>query len=264
MVRDHMNHCRYCGQPEKLIKAHVIPEAFFRELDDGTGAPLLVSGSPGEFQKRVPIGVYDQTMLCAECEANFAATDSYAAGVFLNDFDSHFQPVAYAGEVIALLSSTADRMRLLHFLVSVLWRASVSTHRFYSRVKLGPLENLALNAIEDRPSNVPREFDAIISFWKTSPRDTVTAPFLDPTKERWDGISGFRVYLGRCVAYIKTDKRPFPVGLKPFFLCEGDQVVLLGRSFERSKDFQAMQTTAQRSHSNLEDIRKTSKVSSDP
>ena len=259
-----MTHCKFCGQERKLIKAHVIPEAFFRDLDDGSGAPLLVSGTPGEFQKRAPTGVYDRTILCADCESIFGAPDSYAAEIFLNKFDTYFQPVEFAGELIALLSPTADQMRILHFLVTVLWRASVSTHKFYSRVKLGPYESLGLSAAKAAPASVPCEFDAIFSFWKESRYDTITAPLLDPTPERWDGVRGYRLYLGKCVAYIKVDQRPFPAGLKASSLREGDQLVLLGRSFERSKDFQAMRRTALRSQSNLESARRRTDARVEP
>jgi hypothetical protein len=59
-----MECCRLCRQPKKLIQAHVIPEAFFREMRVGDGAPPLLVKT-GEYPRRSPIGVYDQTILCA-------------------------------------------------------------------------------------------------------------------------------------------------------------------------------------------------------
>ena len=46
--------CRLCGETRALLKAHVIPEAFFRELRDGSTAPLLVTSSPNGFPKKAP------------------------------------------------------------------------------------------------------------------------------------------------------------------------------------------------------------------
>ena len=67
-----MNTCKSCGQARKLVKAHAIPEAFFRELNNDGMAPIVITNRPGEFSKRAPIGIYDKTILCSDCESLFA------------------------------------------------------------------------------------------------------------------------------------------------------------------------------------------------
>jgi hypothetical protein len=52
--------CKLCGVDKKLVKAHIIPEAFFKPLRSGKNAPLLIR--PGDYVKRAPIGVYDKTI----------------------------------------------------------------------------------------------------------------------------------------------------------------------------------------------------------
>lgn len=60
-----MSTCRLCGRSRKLIKAHAIPEAFFRAARGGEPeSPLLVSA--GDFPRRATIGIYGQGILCSE------------------------------------------------------------------------------------------------------------------------------------------------------------------------------------------------------
>ena len=85
--------CRLCFSAKKLVKAHVIPEAFFRVLRNGSESPLIVSGSAKFYPKRSPIGVYDQYILCEECEKKFGVVDDYGIKVFLAQREQLFQPV---------------------------------------------------------------------------------------------------------------------------------------------------------------------------
>ncbi len=70
--------CQYCGETGKLIKAHVIPAAFFRRLRDGQDPPRLLTNKEKEYPKRMPIGVYDSNILCEACESRFGDWDDYA------------------------------------------------------------------------------------------------------------------------------------------------------------------------------------------
>lgn len=158
-----MNHCRLCGANAVFVKSHIIPEAFFRELRSDGEVPLLVAGKMGQLPKKAPIGVYDPRILCALCEAKFSSVDSYGIAVLLSKFDQYFKPLQLDDRAIAFQGAEVDTTRLLRFLVSILWRGSVSTQPFYSTVVLGPLEKLAKDAIFG--ATVPQTFDAVLSRW---------------------------------------------------------------------------------------------------
>ena len=72
-----MAQCRLCAEDRKLVKAHVIPEAFFRVLRAGGETPILISNVANTYPKRSPIGVYDQNILCEDCETMFSQVDDY-------------------------------------------------------------------------------------------------------------------------------------------------------------------------------------------
>ena len=252
--------CRLCNLQLKFAKSHVIPEAFWRELRDGKDVPLLVSSAEGSFPQRNPIGVYDQTILCEVCETTFNAMDDYGIKTLLKRREMLFKPVLHEGEPVAWKSEEVDQHRLLVFLVGTLWRASVSTHGFYQKVDLGPLEPLARQVVMKQEAAVPGVFGAVLSQWRANDEHrTLTKGLMDPFKEKWGETTAYRFYFGEVVAYIKADKRPFPEELKKYSLGEDKSLTLIERDFAKSKDFDALRHTAIQSLLNHEAFKKTKK-----
>lgn len=238
-----MRQCRLCGTNAKLVKSHIIPEAFFRELRSEGEIPLLVTGREGHFPKKAPIGVYDSELLCSACEALFSSGDSYGIDVLLSQFDRYFNPLHLAERTLAFQGDDVDNIRLLRFLISVLWRASVSTQRFYGAVKLGPHEELAKNSMFE--SATPSTFNAVLSRWDDAEDEShPTTGMMNPHKERWDGVNAYRLYFGKVVAYVKVDKRNFSETFEPLSLQAGSPCRIVNRQLSTSKDLKAMRKTA--------------------
>jgi hypothetical protein len=247
-----MRSCTLCGLARKLIKAHAIPEAFFRELRVDSNIPPLVSGEQGQFPKKAPIGVYDEGILCEVCEPTLGQIDDYGINVFLKDFGTYFKPISRGGQTAGFESATADSSRLLQFLVSVLWRASISTHSFYSKVDLGPHEPLARLAVNTPGFKLSEVFDAVLSRWKDEGESVPTTAILDPRREKWFGVNAYRLYLGETVAYVKVDAQPFPERMKAISLRSAPPVLVVARMMADSKDLRAMMRTVHRSHENTQ------------
>lgn len=244
-------YCKYCGKSGNFVKAHSIPEAFFRELRDGTTNPLLITASPNLHPKRAPIGVYDEGMLCEECEPLFAVLDDYGIQVLLKDFAELFTPVSLATGIVASQSVTIDQQALLRFLVAILWRASVSNHSFYARVKLGPFENLAKSVVQKIDDPIPSAFGAVLSFWAADNEYRHAAyPLMDPFPERWDGINAYRIYFGKIIAYVRVDNRQFRNPLADAALLAKPVTTIVGRNISNSSDLAAMTFTAVESFKN--------------
>mgnify|MGYP001571272806 FL=1 len=244
--------CRLCGNAGKFVKAHIIPEAFFRVLREGGATPLLVTGTPNQFPKRSPIGVYDEGILCDACEPKFDRFDHYGVETLLVRLDELFQPISHQGEIIAYQSAGVDQKLLMQFLLATMWRASVSTHLFYRRVNLGPFEAIARRAILEPEEPVPESFNAVLSRWTIEEQHQQSAGgLMDPFRERWDGVNAYRFYFGHVVAYIKADRQNFVGPLRHLALQNGPSVTMATRSFDKSSDFAAMMHTAKRSHDNL-------------
>lgn len=248
--------CRLCGASSGFVKAHIIPEAFFRELRDGQEAPLLIAGAAGQVPKKSPIGVYDQEILCGLCEGTFLQWDTYGIDVLLARFEQFFKPILKADKIVGYEATDIDKSKLLDFLASIMWRASVSSQLFYKTVELGPYEAAIRDNMLAHPGHAPNPIDAVFSRWKDEDDGTLpTTGLLNPRRERWDGVNAYRLYLGKVVAYVKFDQRPFSDTFAKCSLRSSEPLRIISRRFATSKDLGAMRKTAMASHKNLTTLR---------
>lgn len=239
-----MPHCRICAATTGFIKTHIIPEAFFRELRECQVAPLLVAGVKGELPKKSPIGVYDSELLCANCESKFGRWDDYGIERLLTRFDNYFNPLVADGRVFAHEAIEIDKLEILDFLVSILWRASVSNHPFYKTVNLGPHEHSVLTDMLIGKEHSPDSFDAVLSRWSDDDDQTLpTNALMNPHRERWGEVNAYRLYLGKIVAYVRVDQRPFVEPFANFSLRTLGPCRVISRRLATSNDLKAMRKT---------------------
>ena len=89
--------CLFCGRDRKLIAAHIIPRGFYPSPTE-EGTPRLVTNTEGTWPKKSPTGVYDEEILCAECDGYLGTFDQHALEKLLNTtaktplFLGHVQP----------------------------------------------------------------------------------------------------------------------------------------------------------------------------
>jgi hypothetical protein len=235
------NPCRLCLQDKKLIKAHIIPEGFFRLLRHENIAPELLSNTLGSFPKRMQVGTYDSTILCSECDGKMAPWDDYGQQVLIRQFPEAVK-VSLQGETVAWEIEKFDYRKLKLFFMSVLWRASLSKQTFCKRISLGPFEDRLRTMILNEDPGNPQEFAVILARFE----DVEITAMLDPHPEKFDGISFCRFYLSGFVAYIKVDKRPTPSFLTGLRLQDDKPLIIVARSLQNSPDGRVMRELAEK------------------
>ncbi len=195
--------CKLCKKNKTLIKkSHIIPDFMYRELYDEKHKIILFSPyerARGEgYIKKPSTGEYESEILCAECDNNILGLyENYARKAiygghlpekespvcenFVNQHDIHFttcKNISYSKFKI--------------FLLSILWRASISSRPFFSDINLGPHEEIMRKMIYDGD---PREVDDYPIFFmtyvndKSIPKGLITQPSQIRTK------SGHRMYV---------------------------------------------------------------------
>ena len=180
--------------------------------------------------------------------------DSFGAAVLIKKFSENFHVISlgHGTPTIAYRLDSVDPKRLLLFLISILWRASVSTQLFYHGVRLGPFESEALDAISLGAEEVNPAFDAVLSYWDASVALTsLTDVVVSPARERWDNVNAYRLYLGKIIAYVKVDPREFPEPLSDLSLRNAGTVWAIARELDGSNDYKAMVQTAASSQRGL-------------
>lgn len=247
--------CRYCGQLKPLVKAHIIPEAFFRAIGTGKDAPILISDT-SPFTKRVPIGIYDSEILCDSCERKFDRLDAYGTKTLLHTLRGDtLRPMRHDGLVIGFEAAGIDQEALLRFFVATLWRASISRSLVFERVSLGArYETLAKRAVSGE--ELPPDFGAVLAAFKSPEGEDQSIGLMDPIRQRYAGVNVYRFYFGPYHAHIKVDQRPFERSLRVGALGQSPLLRIVRREFESSKDFEAMKRTAREQNRNWIDARR--------
>lgn len=223
--------CKLCGENKKLIKAHIIPEGFFRPLRYGSAVPEIHSNINGVFPKRSPIGIYDKNILCEKCDKYIGSWDDYAHQLLIQDFSEELA-VQKGNTKAAYKIDNFDYKRLKLFFLSILWRATISSQPFYSKIQIGPHERIIKKMIATE--NPGKPYDYAVSLAKFS--DPNVNAMLDPHKKRFDGINYCQFYITGFVLYIKVDKREPPDFLKELCLKKDPPFWIILRDLNKSKD----------------------------
>lgn len=222
--------CKLCGEEKPLIKAHVIPRSFHRIDPNGDGPPRLVTNAEGRFTQKVPKGVYDATILCGECERRFSAWDDYGDELFMKSWDS-FTKMFHNGRHIGYELPAFDYARLKLFVVSVLWRASVSTHPMFYKIDLGPREAVLRQSIQNADPGPVDYFGVLLQAF-----DSNDVGILNPHPERFGGVRFCRFYLAHVIAFVKVDARDFDPLFRHLALAPGKPLRIAQKEFMSSPE----------------------------
>lgn len=196
-----MTLCRGCDARDASGNSHIIPESFFRHMRGGSSQPLQeISREKNSYPKRRPIGYYDPNILCNECEKFFGPYDDFGQNVLIKR--AHDFKLKYDGKVYQL--DKVDGKKFKKFLVSVMWRASVSNLDTFSAVNLGRYELVAKKYLWGDSIDSIGQFDFI--GFKT---DEVI--FRAPAQLRNSGVNFVCLYFpGGYSFWIKVGRRPMP------------------------------------------------------
>jgi hypothetical protein len=189
--------CPFCTKPGEKVRAHIIPEAFFRDISEE--GHVLRQREIGNHPKRIPVGIYDENVWCKSCENKFSHLDNYAIAILREPLEKFIAlPHAYELEI-----EKPESIKL--FFISLLWRASISRQRVFEQVSIGPYEEIAKELLESNSLGSLDQFSTIIS---CSGADEKLIAESVPI--RHSGVKFYRFYLGRFMVDIKVDKQPIP------------------------------------------------------
>jgi len=119
--------CLLCtNDKENMAKAHIFPIGFFNKIE--TKGRVETYRTSGEKGRRLRKAIYDQEIVCQECEHDILEPlDDYAIKV-LRDRQGVLDQVSHPGvqDTKLYVFDNIDKLRLRKFFASLLWRVSVS------------------------------------------------------------------------------------------------------------------------------------------
>src|SRR5262245_18984532 len=167
--------CRLCCLTKPLLKrSHIIPDFMYKGLYDSKHrinkvAPAsLLRGRPRIERPRT--GEYEADILCNTCDNNILGSyESYAqllyerkrapANLITKEFTN-----STGFSFTQLVNIDYTRFKL--FLLSILWRASISSRPFFKEVKLGPYENNIRKMIFEGNADGQETFPILLISWE--------------------------------------------------------------------------------------------------
>lgn len=166
--------CKLCNKDKKLIKAHIIPEFLYRDIDlyipdkQGQGRVHGFTNTNGNLKfikKGLPTGIYDTTILCKDCDSlTIKEYDDYGKKIFTNLLNKETLQSAIGKKLQFLEFELDDYFLFKTFIASIFWRASISNRPEFSIVKLNKTETIIKEIIETQNQNLIDKFEIVIFF----------------------------------------------------------------------------------------------------
>lgn len=228
--------CKMCLKDKPLIKAHVIPAAFYRYMKKDDRPLEIRSIEKGVPKRRSYTGIYDKNILCEDCERLFQKYDDYAQKLLLPDPKGADHIIGPDGQKEGYKVNNVNYHCLKLFFLSLLWRASASVREEFSKVNTGPFEEELRHRIRrDDPGNRDYFSVTILRFDHVLGKNFL----LDPHKTRINSLNYYVFYLSAGYkAYIKVDKRPLTGPLASIVLSPQKPLYIpFDKEFLKSKDF---------------------------
>jgi len=159
--------CKLCLEIKSLCKeSHIIPDFLYKFLYGDNKEIVFVNNDGAETRYN---GEYEANILCEHCDNTIIGRfEDYAARFIQGDLSTKIKSKITASngkEFLELTDDTNYDYSLYKlFLLSILWRASISSRPFFSKLKLSPeVENDLRLRIVSSKSGAPDEY-AIFQF----------------------------------------------------------------------------------------------------
>jgi len=210
--------CKLCEKSSSLRKSHIVPEFVYASLYDEKHRMHVLSlqeQKPRPFEQK---GLREK-LLCGECESKLSNYERYASTAF----DGKDTETPLEGVIVV---KDVDYKQFKLFLLSVLWRASISTLEFFNEVSLGSHEDKIRRMIlRDDPG--PSEKYGIIPFAVIDNDEMQTDLIVQPTRTRLYGHVGYRFIFGGFLWAFFVSNQAAPSEVKPLLFREDNTFCIL-------------------------------------
>ncbi len=224
--------CKLCLQEKKLCKkSHIIPNfTYKRELFRNSKNNSAISFDIKSGKKRnINTGEYESNILCEECDNKI-----------IGSLEDYFSRILYGGKtkddirngmirqqdgLEYALVKNVDYKKIKLFLLSIIWRASISSRPFFRHVDLGPYEDKIRKFIFDN-AEVSADFCpcSIFSFKK---HFLLEKSFFNPVKSKLGFSRVYQFFIGGLqYNFVITEKESDPSVLESALKENGELKVI--------------------------------------
>ena len=210
-----MLQCRLCLQNKELIKnSHIIPDFLYKDLYDEKHTMIRTEGLDVKSARKIQTGEKEGGILCRECDNEILGSlERYAHRVLYTDKEGIIAPVVLHpdGKLTSNQCDNIDYTKFKLFLLSLLWRASISRNPFFSHVDLGPLGEPIRQMLLNSDARGQMDFPCMVSSWRHDQRRMASAAISSPRRIRGEnGGTRYILQIGQflLVFFVSKNDRP--------------------------------------------------------
>jgi len=207
--------CKFCNQTKKLVKAHIIPRSFCLQNKGDSKQLLEARTNDPRAVKFWQSGVVDDFILCRTCDNSFSQWDDYGFKILGTPPGSNHLP-RNQSELQCFILRDIDYASIKLFVLSVLWRASVSTLPFFAKIRLGPHEQTIAGMLRNRNPGTYDQYSVVL--FRLVCQQVPSVVFAPYAQKSPESVNFNMLFLPSIKIMVKTDHRPLPPPLAPVVL----------------------------------------------
>ena len=209
--------CKLCGEEKTLCKqSHIIPNFMYKDLFDKKNQIHKIQSQKGKLEQRgvCQTGEFESSILCLNCDNRILGKLERYASLILYDgnpkvIENRKDPDGTKYTYCAELDYTQFKL----FLLSILWRSSISSRPIFQEVNLGPHEkNIRRMLLENDPGD-QMEYPCLIMTYRNLdefPNDAVA----QPSQARLNGGYVYKFLISGMIYIYYISKHIIPNHLK--------------------------------------------------
>ena len=208
-----MKKCKLCGEEKKLCRqSHIIPNFMYKDIFDKKNRIYFVKSEKGTIQQKGvrQSGEFDSNILCHNCDNNkLGKLERYASLILYEGHEKIPENRITSNGTKYVYCAELDYTKFKLFLLSILWRASISNRPFFKEVYLGPYEEQIRHMLISTDPGDQIQFPCLILTYlnlKNYPKDIVA----QPNRLKVDGGTVYRFLIGGMIYLFYITKRIIP------------------------------------------------------
>lgn len=173
--------CKLCDEDKILIKkSHIIPDFMHDGLYDKDHKLFRIDYQNFSKTRKLFTGEYDKNILCADCDNKIIggyetySSRIYFGGRLFKGEDIKFENRKNKHGVVTTYINGLNYNKFKLFLLSILWRASISNRKFFNQVSLGPHEDVIKNMIINGDAGKQKQYPCLMTTYQNLKKELTT------------------------------------------------------------------------------------------
>ena len=216
--------CKLCLNEKKLCKqSHIIPDFMFQGLYDETHQLFMVDFKNPLDARKIQTGEFEKNILCIKCDnVRIGKLETYASSVIYGGKEIEYEFAEPQKGLKIAITKNIDYSKFKLFLLSILWRASLSKRKFFQNVDIGIYQEILRRMIiENNPGNEIKFPCGMITYLND---DSIPSDLIIPPK----GNSKIAYFLIGGMFYIyELSKNDTPSFIKDLSIKENGELKIL-------------------------------------